>query len=597
PLPEPNARLHRVEGGEAGYAINIAREQFGFAADDWGQDLRFYVNVLGVLNRRVVPATVAGWKTVGFEAGAFIWIPSQSFAAGMKGLIGSGSYSYEAADALSMAEGLERAGELMEDFRTAVVLSAVYLPEALTRHVTESFINILKSLMLMALGAIGVVAISTAVGAALGALAGGVGAAPGAAAGFTVGVAICEWIGLAFLTAWLAQSAVAIGAAFGAFIATVWEAHGDPDVLDRAAQEHAEAWGTLTGVLIEALVMYAAAKGIPALLGMLRGTRFGEAIGETKLGQWLSTRLGEYQQGESKLPGPRETLLRVKADGLATELSVPKEVTRPLLRLFEPETVRQLHEVLGGDGLRILSKRDISVLDALQRAWDTAGNDGVARAEVVESVRIHIEKSSLNAQALRDSLDAYVHFKSKHGSKVTGDFVSRFRRAFSREKVQAEAELRLAEELLAGKTALGESGRVEGLAESAVEGVKTPEYRATTVEGAKLVECKAIGTEKASFTKNTLHRNLREANKQIRMQSEATGEQGGLIRLDASKAKPKDVTPDTLAEWVSSRLPDPRDSVATKYVEILYTNVNGDAVKVTLRLDHRRFVVDAIGGW
>ncbi|WP_428263680.1 SH3 domain-containing protein, partial [Haliangium sp.] len=47
PLPEPNARLHRVEGGEAGYAINIAREQFGFAADDWGQDLRFYVNVLG----------------------------------------------------------------------------------------------------------------------------------------------------------------------------------------------------------------------------------------------------------------------------------------------------------------------------------------------------------------------------------------------------------------------------------------------------------------------------------------------------------------------------------------------------------------------
>ena len=599
PLPEPNADLHRVQSGEKGHAINIAREKFGFAADDWGQDLRFYVNVLGKLNGLDVPDSVSGWKTVGFKAGEFIWIPSQSFASGMKGLVNSGSYIYETADALGIADGIERVGELMEDFRKAVALSAAYLPEALARHVTESFIDILKSLMWLALGAVGIMAISTAIGAGVGALAGGAGAAPGAAAGFKVGLAICEWLGLGLLLVWIAQSAAAIGTAFATFIATVWNARGNPDVLDRAAQEHAEAWGTVAGVLVEALVMYAAAKGIPALLGMLRGTRFGEAIGESKLSEWLNERLAEYQQGDSKLPGPRETLLRTRAKKLAKELAAPEDAVVSLLRLFKPEAVRKLHEVLGSEGLVKLSSKELPVLDALQRAWDTAGSDSVARAEIAESLRLNAEKGSLSNQALIDSFNAYINFKSKYGSKVTGDFISRFRRLFSGDKTHADAaaELKLAEDLLAGNTRLGEVGRVEGLAESKVEGVQTPEYRATTAEGAKLVECKAIGSENASFGKNTIHGNLRKAKQQIDVQSQATGERGGLIRLDASKAKATDVSPDTLVRWVNDKIPRPKDSTVIEYVEILYANGKGEAVKVTLRLDKGRFIIDTIGDW
>lgn len=67
--------------------------------------------------------------------------------------------------------------------------------------------------------------------------------------------------------------------------------------------------------------------------------------------------------------------------------------------------------------------------------------------------------------------------------------------------------------------------------------------------------------------------------------------------MDASKSKATDVTPETIAKWVSSKIPSPRDSTAVRFVEILYTNGQGDAVKVTLRLDGDRFVIDTIGGW
>lgn len=64
-MPEPNARLHKVAGGDKGYAINIARQYYGAVADKWGTDLRFYVNVLGAVNHLHVPDSVEGWKTVG----------------------------------------------------------------------------------------------------------------------------------------------------------------------------------------------------------------------------------------------------------------------------------------------------------------------------------------------------------------------------------------------------------------------------------------------------------------------------------------------------------------------------------------------------
>ncbi|RME25321.1 MAG: SH3 domain-containing protein [Deltaproteobacteria bacterium] len=596
PLPEPNARLHRVAGGADGYAINIARKYYGFAADDWGQDLRFYVNVLGAVNHLDVPDSVDGWKSVGFQAGQFIWIPSQPFARGMQGVVNSGSYSYEAADAIGLADAIERAGQLIEDFQTAISLSGAYIPAAVARHVEQSLRNLLQGVLLLAAGAVVLLAVTTAVGAAIGALAGGAGAAPGAAAGFEVGLALCEWLGLGFLIAWIAQSVAAIGAAFASFIGSVWNARGDQKALDTAARQLAEAIGVTAGVAVEALVLYAAAKGIPAVLGVLRGTRFGEAIGESRLARWLGERTRNVRDGDSPLPGPEEALLRARARALATELGISPEQATVLMRRFSADALRTMKTDLTPEGLVRLAGKDPAFLDEAGRAWRSAAGDSVAQAEVIETLRLNNKGTTPN-KATVQTFDAYVAFKSEFGNRVRGDFISRFRRLFTNEPRQAEAELRLARDLLEGDTALGRSSVVEGLPESTNPGERVPEYRASTPDGAKLVECKAIGDAQRPFGRNTVERNLKTANEQIRAQAAQTGEQGGLIRLDATEAAATDVSPETLATWVSNKLPSPRDSVAVDWVEILYKTPDGGHVKLTFRRDGTRFVGHLEGSW
>jgi hypothetical protein len=310
-MPEPNARLHKVAGGDKGYAINIARHYYGEVADKWGSDLRFYVNVLGAVNHLRVPDSVDGWKTVQFQADAYIWIPSVEFARSLHGALNSGSRTYELASAIGIEGILERVGELISDFKEAIRLSGKYIPAAVARHVEQSVVSILESLLWMAVGAVALLAITTVIGAAIGALAGGVGAAPGAAAGFEVGMALLEWIGLGFLIAWIGNAVVRIGAAFGGFFGAVWNARGDKAALDRAARAFAEAIGTLAAVFIEALVMWAISVGVKAAVGKLKGTALGRQFGESRLGEWLEQRTKSYKAGESPLPGPREALRRL----------------------------------------------------------------------------------------------------------------------------------------------------------------------------------------------------------------------------------------------------------------------------------------------
>ena len=66
------------------------------------------------------------------------------------------------------------------------------------------------------------------------------GAAPGAAAGFEIGLIILEWLGLAMLLQWAAESLWKVSAAFVRFIGTVWNARGNATALERAAREFAE---------------------------------------------------------------------------------------------------------------------------------------------------------------------------------------------------------------------------------------------------------------------------------------------------------------------------------------------------------------------
>lgn len=322
--PEPNARLHKVAQGERGYAINIAREHYGDTAQHWGSDLRFFVNVLGAVNHRRIPDSTDGWKTVAFDADAYIWVPSVAYARSLHGALSSGSRSYELASTLGIEGALERTGQLYSDLKEAIQRSRRYIAPAIARHVEEAVVSVLESLMWMAVGAAALLAISTAIGAAIGALAGGAGAAPGASVGFEVGVALLDWLGLGFLVAWVGTAIVRIGAAFGAFLAAVWNARGDRNAIDAAAQAFAEAIGTLAGVLVEALVMWAISIGVKQASAKLQGTALGRWIGESKLGQWLSERIDNYKAGKSKLPGPREALRRLLEARRRGERGEPK---------------------------------------------------------------------------------------------------------------------------------------------------------------------------------------------------------------------------------------------------------------------------------
>ncbi len=310
-LPEPNAKLHRVENGPPGYAISIAARYYRQYAHNWGQDLRFYVNVLAWVNNHPLPNNESGWRELRFDADEFIWIPSHSFARTLVGVVNSGSISHNIADSIGIAEFLDRTEELYRDIDTAIQLSARYLPEAIGRHVEAALLGVLESLALMMAIAAGVLAITTALGAGIGALAGGVGAAPGAALGFEVGMILLQWLGLGMLVVWVGQSLQRVGAAFGSFLSMVWNARGNQGQLDRAARQFAEAIGTLCGVVLEGLVMWAVSIGVTRAISALRGTRFGSKFNNSETGQWLNERVRRVQSGESPLRTPRAVFERL----------------------------------------------------------------------------------------------------------------------------------------------------------------------------------------------------------------------------------------------------------------------------------------------
>ncbi len=86
-LPDPDAKLHRIESGISGYAISIAEKFYKPYIID-GIDLRHFVNVLAEVN---LGYNLDGsWKKVSFKANQFIWIPglllAQKLIASQKGI-------------------------------------------------------------------------------------------------------------------------------------------------------------------------------------------------------------------------------------------------------------------------------------------------------------------------------------------------------------------------------------------------------------------------------------------------------------------------------------------------------------------------------
>jgi LysM repeat protein len=97
--PEPGAILHKIEFGES--ALQLVKQYYKGSAISWGQDERYYVNVLLEANKTKTPAGIyqpsagADWSQTRTRAGYYIWIPSQPFAQGLRDKVGSGSISHD----------------------------------------------------------------------------------------------------------------------------------------------------------------------------------------------------------------------------------------------------------------------------------------------------------------------------------------------------------------------------------------------------------------------------------------------------------------------------------------------------------------------
>src|SRR5215217_568653 len=97
--PEPRATLHRIRSGES--ALRIVKQYYKGDAISWGQDERFYVNVLVYANQGDGPRGIYkpggsnDWADTQTREGYLIWIPSLQFAQGLRGKVSSGSISYE----------------------------------------------------------------------------------------------------------------------------------------------------------------------------------------------------------------------------------------------------------------------------------------------------------------------------------------------------------------------------------------------------------------------------------------------------------------------------------------------------------------------
>lgn len=227
-LPEPNARLHRVDQGLPGTAIAICETYY---ADQicWGQDLRFFVNVLGLVNHKVIPPGMNGWRTVRFNERDLIWIPDRAYAQSLIGIVDSGSISY---DTLAfLAAPIVRYTQLCEDYARAVRLSLKYLKKAVLRHAKKASVEILVSLAETVVISIGVVAALTALGAIIGGgvgfVVGGATAVPGAVIGAEIGfefaLVILEWFGLAMLAVWLGKAIGEVGKPLRPWWAPFWK--------------------------------------------------------------------------------------------------------------------------------------------------------------------------------------------------------------------------------------------------------------------------------------------------------------------------------------------------------------------------------------
>ena len=115
--PEPGALLHKIKKGES--ALRIVKQHYNADAITWGQDERYYVNVLVEANASKKPTGIykpsvnSDWSETRTREDFLIWVPTLQFARSLKEKVPSGSISR------TVWEAAKSTASTVEDFYLA----------------------------------------------------------------------------------------------------------------------------------------------------------------------------------------------------------------------------------------------------------------------------------------------------------------------------------------------------------------------------------------------------------------------------------------------------------------------------------------------
>lgn len=198
---------------------------------------------------------------------------------------------------------LQRTGYIIQAWE---VSKSRFVGPAIIEHTERDFYELVKGAIPMLLAACGLILSTTILGALIGSLAGGIGSLPGAALGFSVGTALLQVLGLAFLFVFLKDRLGDIASALSSGASMAWKSCGSPASIDAAARQMAEGVGLFYAALLQAILLYLgsalASRTLASSRNALRESKLFKSC--EKLEAWINRNFAELYQKHIGKPAP-----------------------------------------------------------------------------------------------------------------------------------------------------------------------------------------------------------------------------------------------------------------------------------------------------
>jgi len=248
---------------------------------------------------------------------------------------------------LAQLDTVQRAQAVLDSIEIAQRLAPAAILEATGEELSAMLKGLIPGLLLCLALVAATTTLGGAAGAAIGALAAGIGAVPGAAVGaalgFDAGLAILEFLGIAFMAAAIASSLVESVKMAGRAVDEAWHAVDDPRSrwfhVDHAGRTLAAALGVLMRGVLQGVIAFLLSKGaeaaatrVPELAAKLRQSKFGEGFATWVERNWASLLKNKKLQPKETVPGSG-----VSGKGSGGASPAPKEGPAPAKPSPEPK--------------------------------------------------------------------------------------------------------------------------------------------------------------------------------------------------------------------------------------------------------------------